>query len=131
MHIISKLVPNWTWATFENAFNPARCDIIGCNDHFGAQVPVVAPNSQAGKGYPSCEKSSALAALISAAHWDAAFTNYCLKGSQVDFIDSTGLAMRLWKLRHRERFCQSFFLHDVPWTRGLGSERQSQQQRGV
>lgn len=95
MHIISKLVPNWTWATFENAFNPARCDIIGCNDRFGAQVPVVAPNSQAGKGYPSCEKSSGLAALISAAHWDAAFKNYCLKGSQVDFIDSTGLAMRL------------------------------------
>ena len=32
MHIISKAVPNWTWATFEHQFNPARCDIIGCRD---------------------------------------------------------------------------------------------------
>jgi hypothetical protein len=32
MHVISKLVPNWTWATFEHTLNPGRCDILGCID---------------------------------------------------------------------------------------------------
>ena len=95
MHIISKLVPNWTWATFEHTQNPARCDILGCIDHFGAQTQVVSPNSQASQGYPACTKSSALNALIASANWDKAFANYCLKGSQTDFIDNTGLAVRL------------------------------------
>ena len=31
-HIISKLVPNWTWATFEHKDNPGRCDVLGCKD---------------------------------------------------------------------------------------------------
>jgi hypothetical protein len=95
MHVISKLVPNWTWATFENTYNPSRCDILGCMDDFGAQTTVVRPNAQAGKGYPVCAKTPALNALISAAKWDPAFTNYCLKGSQTDFIDSGGLDVRL------------------------------------
>ena len=47
MHVISKLVPNWTWATFEHQLNPGRCDIIGCRDPFGAQTAVVAPNAAA------------------------------------------------------------------------------------
>ena len=95
MHVISKLVPNWTWATFEHQLNPARCDIIGCRDTFGAQIPVVNPNAQPGKGYADCQKTPALAALIAAATWDPAFANYCLKGSQTDFIDNTGLDVRL------------------------------------
>jgi hypothetical protein len=95
MHIISKLVPNWTWATFENQFNPARCDIIGCRDSFGAQQAVVVPNPRIGTGYPACAKTSALTALLGAANLDPAFNNYCLKGSQVDFIDNTGLDVRL------------------------------------
>ena len=95
MHVISKLVPNWTWATFEHTLNPARCDIIGCTDRFGAQTPVVAPNSQVGAGYTTCAKTSALTTMIASAHWDPAFANYCLKGTQVDFIDSTGLDVRL------------------------------------
>jgi len=95
MHIISKLVPNWTWATFENAMNPRRCDILGCIDRFGAVTSVVAPNAQAAKGYPDCTKSSALSAMISSAAWDPAFANYCLKGTQTDFLDNTGLANRL------------------------------------
>jgi hypothetical protein len=95
MHIISKLVPNWTWATFEHTQNPARCDILGCIDHFGAQTQVVSPNSQASQGYPACTKSSALNALIAAANWDKAFANYCLKGTQTDFTDNTGLDVRL------------------------------------
>jgi hypothetical protein len=95
MHVISKLVPNWTWATFENAFNPGRCDILSCIDNFGARTPVVSPNAQPNKGYPACTKTPALTALIAAAKWDPADVNYCLKGSQTDFTDNNGLDVRL------------------------------------
>ncbi len=95
MHVISKLVPNWTWATFENSYNRGRCDILGCIDNFGAQPALVKPAAQADKGYPACQKSPALASLIAVANWDPAFANYCLKGSQTDFTDSTGLSVRL------------------------------------
>jgi hypothetical protein len=95
MHIISKAVPNWTWATFEHKFNPGRCDIIGCRDSFGAQTTPVSPNSQPDQGYPDCAKTSALEAMIAAADWDPAFANYCLKGSQTDFTDATGVDIRL------------------------------------
>ena len=44
-HIISRLVPNWTWATFEHEDNPGRCDVIGCKDSFGAVDAYVAPLS--------------------------------------------------------------------------------------
>jgi hypothetical protein len=95
MHIISKAVPNWTWATFEHQLNPSRCDIIGCRDSFGAQTPVVQPNANQNRGYPACAKTPALTAMINAANWDPAFANYCLKGSQTDFTDATGLDVRL------------------------------------
>lgn len=95
MHIISKAVPNWTWATFEHKFNPGRCDILGCRDSFGAQTPVVQPNQTPNQGYADCDKTPALQAMISAANWDPAFANYCLKGSQTDFIDATGLDVRV------------------------------------
>ena len=95
MHIISKLVPNWTWATFEHAFNPARCDILGCFDSFGATVAIVPPGAQTSAGYAPCAKTAALSSLISSAKLDPVFSNYCLKGSQTDFIDNTGLAVRL------------------------------------
>jgi hypothetical protein len=95
MHIISKAVPNWTWATFEHKFNPGRCDIIGCHDAFGAQTNPVNPNPQPNQAYPDCVKTPALAAMIASANWDPAFANYCLKGSQTDFTDATGLDIRV------------------------------------
>jgi hypothetical protein len=95
MHVISKLVPNWSWATFEHQLNPARCDILGCRDTFGAAQAVVQPNRQAGRGYPPCAKTAALTTLINAAKWDPAFANYCLKGSQTDVTDNTGLDIRV------------------------------------
>jgi hypothetical protein len=95
MHIISKLVPNWTWATFEHAFNPGRCDILGCIDQFGAQTAIVSPNSVTNQGYAACTKTTPLSSLIAAVKWDPAFLNYCLKGSQTDFTDNSGLDVRL------------------------------------
>jgi len=95
-HIISKMVPNWTWATFEHMNNPGRCDIIGCDDAFGANPPMVAPNgNNPGQQYPNCTKTPALAALFAAAKIDPAFQNYCLKGTQTDFTDAQGVATRL------------------------------------
>ena len=96
-HIISKLVPNWTWATFEHKDNPGRCDVFGCKDSFGAQQAFVAPLSpvESQTHYPDCAKSPALAALLAKAKVDPAFANYCLKGSQSDFTDPSGLAIRL------------------------------------
>src|SRR5262249_46214535 len=95
IHIISKLVPSWTWSTFEHQLNPARCDILGCKDKFGAAQAVISPNSQLRSGYPPCAKSPALTAMITNAQWDPAFGNYCLKASQSDFTDDTGLDMRV------------------------------------
>jgi hypothetical protein len=95
MHVISKQVPNWTWATFENRFNPARCDILGCRDSFGAQTPVVAPSPTRSRGYPDCTKTQALSAMLAAADIEPAYVNYCLKGSQTDFVDNSGLDVRL------------------------------------
>lgn len=96
-HIISKLVPNWTWATFEHKDNPGRCDVIGCSDKFGAAIPYVAPLSQTESQthYPDCAKSAALVTLFSKAHIDPAFMSYCLKGAQSEFTDTSGLAVRL------------------------------------
>lgn len=95
MHVISKLVPNWTWATFEHRFNPARCDILGCKDAFGAQKAFVPSNQIAGQGYPDCTKTPALAAMLASANIEPAYVNYCLKGSQTDFVDNAGLDIRL------------------------------------
>jgi hypothetical protein len=96
-HIISRLVPNWTWATFEHEDNPGRCDVIGCKDSFGAVDAYVAPLSpvESQTHYPGCAKTPAVLALFATAHVDPAFANYCLKGSQSDFTDSSGLAIRL------------------------------------
>ena len=95
MHIISKLLPNWTWATFEHQATPGRCDIIGCRDGFGATIPYVAPAATPEGTYTACVQTPALQAIFSDAGLGAVLANYCLKGSQVDFTDATGLAIRL------------------------------------
>lgn len=35
MHISTKDLPNWFWATYEHVSNQGRCDWLGCNDSFG------------------------------------------------------------------------------------------------
>lgn len=95
MHVISKQVPNWTWATFEHKNNPARCDILGCKDPFGATVASVPPNPAASQGYSDCQKTPALVAMFNKTKIDPAYKNYCLKGSQTDFTTTTGEAVRV------------------------------------
>jgi len=100
MHVISKQVPSWTWATFEHQANPGRCDIMGCKDSYGAMNPNVVPvdngGTNQGSTYPACQKTAALQAAFAAVpNLNGAFANYCLKGSQTDYIDNGGLAVRL------------------------------------
>jgi hypothetical protein len=97
MHVISKQVPNWTWATFEHQLNPGRCDWIGCRDSYGAANQFVAPADNNGQNqgtvYPACTKTPAVGELLAGSK--PVFANYCLKGSQTDFTDNTGLAIRM------------------------------------
>jgi hypothetical protein len=95
MHVISKLVPNWTWATFEHKDNPKRCDILGCTDNFGSLPSRVEPNPQSDQGYADCAKTPALLEMFKKGTADKVYQNYCLKASQTDFTDATGLAVRV------------------------------------
>jgi hypothetical protein len=118
MHIISKMVPNWTWATFEHQSNPGRCEFIGCRDTFGSTQNLVAPDTTIPDPsdtsyknvknnptpYPPCVKSEALEKLFAQATIDPAFKFYCLKGSQTDFTDATGMPTRLGNSITEETF---------------------------
>ncbi len=95
MHIISKRVPNWTWATFEQKENLGRCDFIGCHDQFGATTSDVDANPTSGGRYNPCIKTPAVKKLFADAGMPALWENYCLKGSQVDFTTATGIPTRL------------------------------------
>lgn len=94
LHIISKQLPNWTWATFEHQNNPGRCDFTGCNDAFGAVegkvLPLNSGDANLGQPYRLCAKSKSLLDMFADAKIDIVWRNYCLKGSQTEFTDSTG-----------------------------------------
>ncbi|MER8640186.1 hypothetical protein [Mesorhizobium sp. M1365] len=105
LHIISKALPNWSWATFEHVDNAGRCDFIGCHDSYGATVSSTSPLQSAegepvvGGTYPAdatCKKTEPLTGIFTAAGLDqAVWGNYCLKGSQVDFTTLAGEPTRL------------------------------------
>ena len=107
LHIISKAIPNWTWATFEWTGNPGRCDYIGCRDNFGSLPSYVPTNAQPDKGYAAGQLTPELLALFQAAGLSAEWQNYRLKGSQVDFTESTGKATRLGNSITEEGFVSS------------------------
>jgi hypothetical protein len=86
-HISSKQIANWVWADFEAASNPGRCDTIGCHDSFGAVVANVPPNQVGNQSYGVCAKSVRLQSLLRYAGTAPIWNNYCLKGSQANFLD--------------------------------------------
>lgn len=72
LHITTKDLPNWFWATFEHVDNPRRRD--------AEQWELPSIDSAAGpSGYP--ENMG-----IGGTRWQ----NYRLRGTQVDFVDSSG-----------------------------------------
>jgi hypothetical protein len=104
MHITSKAIPNWFWATFESIYNAGRCDYIGCADCFGTNPTFLpsnlcpssgtCPPTTVGQIYPPGTITPALDALFAKAgysgDWLAQYRNYRLKGSMTDFTTSTG-----------------------------------------
>ena len=93
MHLASAWNPWWVWGTFEHQFNPGRCDATGCYDSFGARKPVVQPNYQkANTNYGACTKSPELKRLMSKASLPGVWDSYCLKSTQVSFIDKASRA---------------------------------------
>jgi hypothetical protein len=95
MHITSKALPNWFWATFEWAGNAGRCDFIGCHDCFGVTPHHVPSNTkQVGQVYPAGTLTPELLMMFEkgglTGEWGKQMQNYRLKGSQTDYTDSYG-----------------------------------------
>ena len=77
LHVLSKDLPNWFWATFEHAANPCWGKYLAPQDDFGfPDGSTITPQ---------------LAAMFDQHGLDVAlWSNYRLDGAQVDFTDSTG-----------------------------------------
>lgn len=86
LHITTKDLPNWLWATFEHIDNEKRS---------GAEPHLLSSNdSSAGqKGYPE-------GLGIEGTRWE----NYRLRGTQIDFVDSTGSPTLLANSQIEEEF---------------------------
>jgi hypothetical protein len=89
MHITTKDLPNWFWATFEHVDNWGRCDFLGCHDSFGF-TPHDIPSrpKELCQHYPAGEINPALKAMM--AKLSPVFQNYRLKGTMTDFTSPTG-----------------------------------------
>jgi hypothetical protein len=122
MHITSKVLPNWFWATFEWVDNPGRSDYIGSRDAFGVVYDGNTPSFQppllddqgrqiTGTVYPPGKVTDALKQLFLdfgyTKDWSGQWFNYRLKGSQTDFADSTGMPTLLGNSRTEAGFVPS------------------------
>lgn len=77
-HVISKQLPNWTWATFEHKDNPCYGKFLHPRDTFGFVNGANSPSSE-------------LLAVFSHYGVDTnVANNYRLDGAQTDFTDDTG-----------------------------------------
>jgi hypothetical protein len=89
MHISSKLLTNWLWATFEPQSmltNPLRCVTFGaCNDPWGSN-PAASSGGQGG----ITQATPALQNLMTQANLAPEFANYRLDGVQTDFTTANG-----------------------------------------
>ncbi len=90
LHIMTKALPNWTWATWEWVGNTGRCDDLGCHDSFGVVPANVSPNGSEDKGYAPGRLTASLVQLFKDQGVADEWKNYRLKGSQVDWTDATG-----------------------------------------
>jgi hypothetical protein len=82
MHLISKLLDNWIWATFEAQFpttNPNRCKVLGCTDYFGSN-----PAQTHGA---NTQLTTRLANLMTSANLAPEWKNYRLDGVQIFYTE--------------------------------------------
>ncbi|HEU0219045.1 MAG TPA: hypothetical protein VFQ90_20480, partial [Stellaceae bacterium] len=87
MHLISKLLDQWIWATFEPQFpttNPSRCRVLGCIDTFGS-TPAMTDGT-----FPA-QQTTRLKNLVTAANLAPEWFNYRLDAVQTGFF-SPGLS---------------------------------------
>jgi len=80
IHVISKLLNQWIWATFEpqnTTTNPFRCQVLGCIDTFGS-IPAMTVGA-------NTKLSPRLAELMMAADLAPEWSNYRLDGVQTGF----------------------------------------------
>lgn len=89
-HFSTKQIKNWVWSDFEHRLNPGRCDRIGCHDDFGAVKPDVDPKATSNQNYGPCNKSLALQVMMRNAGLSQVWDNYCLKGTELDFVQPDG-----------------------------------------
>lgn len=89
IHISSKLLKNWVWATFEPQSmltNPLRCITFGaCKDSWGSN-----PATSTGGANGFTDKTQALSSLMKQANLAPEFLNYRLDGVQIDFTNPDG-----------------------------------------
>jgi len=81
MHLISKLLGQWLWATFEPqnlTTNPNRCLVLGCTDTFGS-IPATTHGA-------NTLLTPKLTAMMTAANLASEWYNYRLDGVQVGFL---------------------------------------------
>ncbi len=84
IHLISKLIDKWVWATFEpqnQTTNPQRCVVLGCNDPWGS-VPAKTSGQATALSQP-------LSQLMSSAALATEWQNYRLDGVQIDYLDAS------------------------------------------
>ncbi len=80
MHLISKLLGQWIWATFEpqnGTTNPFRCKVLGCIDTFGSN-PAMSDGSKT-------QQTARLKSLMDAAGLAPEWFNYRLDAVQTGF----------------------------------------------
>jgi len=99
LHIMTKAIPNWTWATWEWGGNKGRCADMGCHDAFGVTPANMEPHAGADTmhtpmntdtTYPPGELTNELTELFKKFGLGDEWKNYRLEGSQTDWIDATG-----------------------------------------
>jgi hypothetical protein len=107
LHIMTKALPNWTWATFEWSGNTptqpngnnGRSDYHGSHDAFGCTPEFQAPifnnaGQPSNQQYPSDTLTPELMSMLRDAgfgdEWLSEWSNYRLKGSQINFTDGSG-----------------------------------------
>ena len=95
IHISSKVMLNWLWATFEpnsNVTNPNRCDpklYNVCFDPWGTT------SSQPYEKGQTVQQSPELRQAMAEAHLNPALSNYFLTGVQSQFVDNYGKPIQL------------------------------------
>lgn len=106
-HIMTKALPNWTWATWEWTGNAGRCDYMGCIDSFGVTPSYEAPNATLNQQYAPGTLTPQLLAIFKQFGLGDEWKNYRLKGAQIDWIDATGRTILLGNSVTEAGFVQS------------------------